>query len=106
MQGQRAGRVCGVCSGSVPPGRRLYCGDGCASKVQQQQLEKLSERRKANRVLGKTIKCEIPECTNTFVKTSSRHKYCGTTCADKGLQMAIERQRQRREEAKKARVQK
>src|SRR4051812_34632567 len=92
------------CNKSLPPGRLKYCGKECAAQAQQEQLEAITVKRREERAKKPPTKCAIPSCTGTFHPTSSSHKYCCDACSLKGLQAAIDRQRQRREVERNKRI--
>lgn len=77
--------------------RKKYATPTCADKVMRQQLTDLATRRKAAKVKTK-VKCT--ECETEFLPYSSRHLTCSAPCAERRLERAIERQRQRRTDAK------
>ena len=87
------------CGKPVAEDRRLYCGQKCADAAQQEQLQQHGERRKQKTAV-KQLQCAIPECRKEFKPTGPRSKYCCDECSAKGILMAIERQRQRREAEK------
>lgn len=94
-------RTCPMCSRVVPEGRRVYCSEECAKKGQQQKLDAHDRRRKEAQAARPKPMCAIPECRKEFDRKGSSQKYCSDECAAKGLIAAIERQRVRREQAKK-----
>jgi len=92
-------RKCGIkgCPNLFPPNKaRKYCGPECSKNAWASQLKAL---RKHKEPVEK--KCE--SCGKSF--TTGRpgsQKYCGPDCQAIGLLNSIERQRERRQLAKKS----
>lgn len=96
-------KTCPVCNKPVQTGPRVYCGAVCSQeglrrKVKEQSAKRAKEAAE-RRAQVKPKPCRI--CDEKFMPKHALQIYCEKqVCKDTGLQLAIERQRQRREEAK------
>lgn len=98
-----ARKRCRICDKSFPKrGNKVYCSPECSSKALKQQLKALSERRRHGRKQYPKTACAI--CTKPFQRRHLRHIYCSDPCREVGLQKAVERQKDRREEAKRIKI--
>ena len=102
-------RLCAECKLVTFPvaGRRIVCGEACATKRQQRQLAEAtalrSEARGQQRAAKPATPCSV--CRTPFKPRSSRSLYCGDKCRAEGLEQAVQRQRQRRQQAAQQRQQ-
>ncbi len=98
---------CDCCGNEFESKRwRKYCGVPCARKMLAHQLESHWEKRKADKEANpKPPKRKVcKSCGGTFITKKTQRLYCSEPCIKRGLEMAVERQRVRREETKRAKV--
>ncbi len=75
------------------------CGMVCAKQRQNEQLKSHGEKRKERKQKPLAKTCRV--CGGEFVTATKRKLDCSPKCAEQSLKLAVERQKQRREEAKK-----
>lgn len=91
---------CAECGLSFPTkGNKLTCSLKCAKARQYKQLEQLAKRRRLKLILKEKVKCKF--CPTMFIPKHKKNIYCSLGCADRGLEDAVQRQRERSEEEKR-----
>lgn len=84
-------------------GRKVACSPECALLRQARQLAALADRKTAKRVPLEPRPCSI--CQTPFKPKHKQHIYCSDPCAQRGLDMAVYRQKIRNAETKRDREQ-
>lgn len=92
-------RTCSECAAPipVPVGKRLTCSPRCSVVRSDRVLGRFvavrSDRRRTEREAGKVCACG---CGEAFVPRSANTRYKSVECKERGLQLAINRQKAKR----------